>query len=189
MALSPRLESLGLRPLQAVDAAELHALVEASRDYLSRWLPWAAGQELKDTEAFIAETEAQLARNDGFQAAIAPDGPINGVVGFHSVDWTNRNTTIGYWLAEKAQGRGIMTTAVGALVDHAFGEWNLHRIEIHCTLPTTAAAPSPSASASAKKRRCARRSSSAVATSTASSMDCLILSEERILKRSPSSWY
>ncbi len=25
-----------------------------------------------------------------------------------------------------------MTTAVRALVDHAFDEWNLHSIEIHC---------------------------------------------------------
>ncbi|MGN6586370.1 MAG: GNAT family N-acetyltransferase [Solirubrobacterales bacterium] len=132
MALSPRLESLGLRPLQAADAAELHALVEANRAHLARWLPWAAGQELKDMEAFIAETEAQIARNDGFQVCIAPDGPIIGVVGFHSVDWANRNTTIGYWLTENAQGRGTMTTAVRALVDHAFDEWNLHRIEIHC---------------------------------------------------------
>jgi ribosomal-protein-serine acetyltransferase len=54
------------------------------------------------------------------------------MVGFHSVSWGNRSTSIGYWLAEDHQGRGIMTTAVRALVDHAFDEWNLHRIEIHC---------------------------------------------------------
>jgi ribosomal-protein-serine acetyltransferase len=131
MTLSPPLDSFGIRPLQTADAPELHALLEANRDYLARWLPWAAGQELTETESFIAETEAQLARNDGFQAALAPSGPIIGVVGFHSVDWTNRNTSIGYWLAESAQGHGIMTTAIRALVDHAFDEWDLHRIEIH----------------------------------------------------------
>jgi ribosomal-protein-serine acetyltransferase len=130
--LPPQFEALGLRPLKAEDAVELHTLIAANRDHLSRWLPWAAEQQLPDTEKFIAETEAQLVRNDGFQVAIAPDGPIVGVVGFHSVDWTNRKTTIGYWLAEDAQGRGAMTTAIRTLVDHAFGEWNLHRIEIHC---------------------------------------------------------
>lgn len=128
----PRLGALGLRPLRAADAPELQALVEANRAYLSRWLPWAAAQTLADCEKFIAEAEAQLAGNDGFQAAIAPDGPIIGIVGFHSVDWTNRHTTIGYWLAESAQGRGTMTVAVRALVDHAFDSWGLHRIEIHC---------------------------------------------------------
>jgi ribosomal-protein-serine acetyltransferase len=130
--LSPPLASLGLRALEASDAPELQALVEANREYLSRWLPWVPTQDLAECEKFIADAEAQLARKDGFQAAIAPDDPIVGVVGFHAVDWTNRNTTIGYWLAESAQGRGIMTTAVRALVDHAFDEWSLHRIEIHC---------------------------------------------------------
>jgi ribosomal-protein-serine acetyltransferase len=130
--LSPRLASLGLRVLEASDAPELQALVEANRQYLSEWLPWAPTQGLAECEKFIAEAEAQLAANNGFQAAIAPAGPIVGVVGFHAVDWTHRNTTIGYWLAENAQGRGIMTAAVRALVDHAFDEWSLHRIEIHC---------------------------------------------------------
>jgi ribosomal-protein-serine acetyltransferase len=132
MVLSPKLEKLGLRILETEDAPELHALVEANRGHLSRWVPWAAAQELSGTEKFIAEAQDQIARGDGFQVGIAPGGPIVGVVGFHSVSWTNRSTTVGYWLAEDHQGRGIMTTAVRALVDHAFGEWDLHRIEIQC---------------------------------------------------------
>ncbi|MGN6275510.1 MAG: GNAT family N-acetyltransferase [Solirubrobacterales bacterium] len=130
--LSPKLDALGVRPLKAADAAELYAVVEANREHLARWMPWAAAQDLPATEKFVAEAEAQLARNDGFQAAIAPEGRIVGVAGFHSIDWTNRNTSIGYWLTEHAQGKGTMTTVVRALVDHAFSEWNLHRIEIHC---------------------------------------------------------
>jgi ribosomal-protein-serine acetyltransferase len=132
VSLSPKLDSLGLRTLQAADAPELHALVEANRDYLAPWVPWAAAQELPETEKFIAETQDQIARNDGFQACIAPGGPIIGVAGFHGVSWANRRTSIGYWLAEDQQGQGIMTSAVRALVDHAFGEWDLHRIEIQC---------------------------------------------------------
>ena len=131
MTLSPRLTELGVRPVAAADAAELYALIEADREYLARWLPWAAGQDLAATEEFIAEAETQLARNDGFQAVIAPAGEIIGIAGFHSIDWVNRNTSIGYWLAEDAQGRGTMTAVVSALVDHAFQEWELHRVEIH----------------------------------------------------------
>lgn len=98
-ALSPELKALGLRLLETADAPELQALVEANRDYLARWVPWAATQQLPDTEEFIAETQDQLARNDGFQVCIAFDGPIVGMVGFHSVSWANRSTSIGYWLA------------------------------------------------------------------------------------------
>jgi len=130
--LSPGLDSLGVRPLESGDAAELYALIEANREYLARWMPWAADQDLAGTERFIAEAEAQFARDDGFQARIAPAGEIVGVAGFHAVDRVNRNTSIGYWLAEPAQGRGTMTTVVRALLDHAFCEWGLHRVEIHC---------------------------------------------------------
>lgn len=130
--LSPRLDALGVRPLEAGDVAELYALVDANRGYLARWMPWAAGQDLAGTERFVAEAEEQLALGNGFQAAIAPGGEIVGVVGFHSIDWLNCHTSIGYWLAEEAQGRGTMTTVVRALLDHAFHEWELHRVEIHC---------------------------------------------------------
>jgi ribosomal-protein-serine acetyltransferase len=130
--LSPRLDSLGVRPLEIEDAPELHVLVERNREHLARWMPWAAEQDLGGTERFLAEAEEQFARNNGFQAAIEPEGEIVGVVGFHAVDWINRNTSLGYWLAADAQGQGTMTTTVRALVDFAFYEWELHRLEIHC---------------------------------------------------------
>lgn len=131
MDFSPTLVTLGIRPLEAGDAAELYALVKANPD-LDEWMPWAAEQDLAATERFIAAAEEQLRDGKGFQAALEPEGEIVGVVGLHAIDWVNRNTSIGYWLAEGARGRGLMTTAVSALLDHAFGELELHRIEIHC---------------------------------------------------------
>lgn len=127
----PDLERHGLRMLEDRDAAELYAVVDENRKHLSPWMPWAAGQDLRGTEEFIASTRAQLAAQDGFQAAVVPEGPIVGVVGFHKIDWQNRATSLGYWLAERAQGRGTMTNAVRALLDHAFGPWELHRVQIH----------------------------------------------------------
>jgi ribosomal-protein-serine acetyltransferase len=119
-----------LRPLAPADAAELQALVEANRAYLARWLPWASGQSLVDSEAFIRRGGEQLAAGDGFQAALVPEGGIVGIVGFHAVDWVNRSTSLGYWLAEASQGRGTMTEAVRLLTDHALRDWSLHRVEI-----------------------------------------------------------
>jgi ribosomal-protein-serine acetyltransferase len=119
-----------LRLVEESDAEELHAVIEANRDHLARWMPWAAGQTLEDTASFIGRTRGQLVDNDGFQSVIVEDGRILGVVGYLGVSWQHRSTTIGYWLAESAQGRGTMTRAARALVDHAFGTWGLHRIEI-----------------------------------------------------------
>jgi ribosomal-protein-serine acetyltransferase len=119
-----------LRLLEEADAEELYRLIDANRAYLARWMPWAAHQTLVGTLEFIRLTRRQAAANDGFQAAVISEGAIVGMAGFHGVNWPHRSTTIGYWLDEGHQGRGLMTRVVRALIDHAFGEWNLHRVEI-----------------------------------------------------------
>jgi ribosomal-protein-serine acetyltransferase len=119
-----------LRLLVEADADELYRLIDANRAYLARWMPWAEAQTPETTLEFIRLTRRQAAANDGFQAALVCDGAIIGMVGLHGVNWPHGSTTIGYWLDESHQGRGLMTRAVGALVDHAFGELQLHRVEI-----------------------------------------------------------
>jgi ribosomal-protein-serine acetyltransferase len=130
-------EGYWLRLLEESDAQELYAAIEANREHLARWMPWAAGQTLEDTLAFIRRTREQLASNDGFQTAVIEGDRIVGVVGFHGVSWLHRSTGIGYWLAESAQGRGNMTRAVGALVDHALRTWCLHRVELRVAVDNT----------------------------------------------------
>ena len=119
-----------LRLLEERDADELYALIEANREYLTPWMPWAPGQTRAGTLEFIRLTRRQVAEDNGLQTAIERGGRIVGVVGFHGVAWQDRSTSIGYWLAESEQGRGIMTRAVAALVDHALLGWGLNRVEI-----------------------------------------------------------
>jgi ribosomal-protein-serine acetyltransferase len=130
----PLSDDAELRPLALDDADELYGLVERNRVYLARWMPWAAGQTLEGTAGFISSAEQRRSKNNGFEAAIVLDGLIVGATGFPGVDWVARSTSIGYWLDEAHQGRGLMTRAVRALIDHAFGEWQLHRIEIQAAV-------------------------------------------------------
>jgi ribosomal-protein-serine acetyltransferase len=123
-----------LRLLEESDANELFALIDTDRAYLSRWLGWAPGQDLEGTLEFIRLTLRQLADNTGFTVAIVRDGAVAGIVGLEPLDWTHRSTSVGYWLGERHQGQGIMTRAVGALVDHAISAWKLNRIEIRAAL-------------------------------------------------------
>lgn len=126
----PIAEGAVLRPFEEADAAELTAVVAANRDHLARWLPWAASYGHQDSVDYIERKIAQIDDDDGFEGAIVLDGRIVGGAGFHRVDWINRTTSIGYWLAVDAQGRGLMSATVGALLDHAFGVWDLHRVII-----------------------------------------------------------
>lgn len=125
-------DGVSLRLPSAADATELHELIEANRDYLARWLPWAASQTIEETLDFISKAQSQMTANDGFQVAITLDSRIIGMAGFPEVDWANRCTRIGYWLAEAYQGRGIATAAAEVLVEHALSVWDLNRVEIHC---------------------------------------------------------
>ena len=40
--------------------------------------------------------------------------------------------TLGYWIAQAHAGRGLATAAVRAMVDFAFSELRLHRVEAAC---------------------------------------------------------
>lgn len=123
-------ETTYLRLLDEPDAPNLHVLIEANRERLAQWLPWATGQTFEDTLEFIRRTRKQLADNDGFQTAIVCEGDIAGVIGYIGVDWQSRSASLGYWLGEEHQGEGTMSEAVRVLTDHALSVWKLNRVEI-----------------------------------------------------------
>jgi ribosomal-protein-serine acetyltransferase len=121
-----------LRPDSADDAGRLFAVVDANRDYLRQWLPWLDGSRSEaDTLAFVVRALKEEEEGRGITRLIEFQGAIAGVVGFHGMNVLNRNSEIGYWLAEECQGRGIMTACVERLVRYAFEERAFHRVAIH----------------------------------------------------------
>ena len=119
-----------LRLLEERHAGEL---TDRDRGHLREWMPWLDGNRtVEDRKEFIRGALGQFAANNGFQAGIWHGGRLAGVVGHHGIDWANRSTSLGYWLAEEYEGRGLMTAACRALVDHAFGELGLNRVVIVC---------------------------------------------------------
>ncbi len=124
-------DEVELRLVAGGDGAEIFRATEANRAYLRQWLPWVdATRGPEDTEAFVARSIEQARLTDGFQARILYEGEFAGMAGYLYHDWRNLRTEIGYWLREDRQGRGIMTRAVTALVDFAFVNLGLNRVEI-----------------------------------------------------------
>ncbi len=79
----------------------------------------------------------QAENNHNIHAAILLDGRIVGVASYHRIDWQNRSTSIGYWLAQAHEGHGLVTASCQVLVDHAFAALNLHRLAIACASANT----------------------------------------------------
>lgn len=118
-----------LRPASADDAGELFALIDANRGHLRRWLPWLDHvRHLEDERAFLAHVAARGRAGGGAVFVVEEHGAAVGVCGFNWIDPANHAGEIGYWLAEGAQGRGLVTDGVARLVRHAFDDLGLARL-------------------------------------------------------------
>jgi ribosomal-protein-serine acetyltransferase len=126
-----------LRALRDADAVELHALIEDNRARLARWIQWAREQTLQDTRQFIARSHAMELDGSGLSRAILADGRLAGVVGL-SIERSNRQGAIGYWLDERSEGKGVVTAAVAALVGDGFDLHQLVRVEIRADVENRA---------------------------------------------------
>ncbi len=127
-----------LRLVEGADAQKLFDLIDRNRWHLRCWLPWLDGNmSIDDTQNFIRHSQEQYSSKKGFQAAVWSEDKIAGIIGYHPIDWQNRSVMIGYWLGEQFQGKGIMTAACRALVNYAFNEFKLHRVEIKCATGNT----------------------------------------------------
>lgn len=123
--------TLELRPLQLRDARPLYTLVDANRDRLRRWLPWPdANRSVQDSRAYILRVRAQARAGMALPFGLWWKDHLVGVAGFVWLDPANQSGGIGYWLAREAEGQGLMTAAVLALVRHGFRTLKLNRVEI-----------------------------------------------------------
>ena len=120
-----------LRVLREDDAAELYALTDANRAHLRRWLPWVdLVMSEDDSRSFLEAVSSQRQEGRGPTFGIVHDGGLAGVVGFLPIDRANRCGEIGYWLGERARGRGLMTQSCRFVVRYGFLTLDLHRIQI-----------------------------------------------------------
>lgn len=116
-------------------AQDLFLLTDANRDYLKRWLPWLDSiNSAEDSLQFIQQSMRLTEQGKGIQFFIFFRDKLSGVVGFHNCDAVFRRADIGYWLDEKLNGYGIMTTTVKTLIDLGFENLKLRKIGIRCAV-------------------------------------------------------
>ena len=122
-------DNLLLRTLTPSDAEDLFRSVEDNREYLRQWLPWLDDSlKLEDISKFIETTVEQQNNNLGFQCGMFWNGSFVGMCGYHPIDRSNNSVVIGYWLAEKMMGQGIVTRCVGFLTSYAFDELDINKV-------------------------------------------------------------
>ncbi len=126
-------DQLCLRQTDLSDAQEMFDTIERDRDYLRKWLPFVDWtREVSDSEYFINSLNPRTRSPSDLVFTIRFEGIFAGLIGFKNTDKVNRRSELGYWLSESFQKRGIMTLSVKALVDYAFEELGINRIQIRC---------------------------------------------------------
>jgi ribosomal-protein-serine acetyltransferase len=124
-----------LRTLRPSDAASFHALIQASRAHLDRWLRWSSAiRSVADAERFLLGFEDRSERGDGWHLGIWEGDALAGGVVCWYIHPEHRNAEVGYWLGAGFTGRGLATRAAGAGVGYLVQTARLRRIEMQCAV-------------------------------------------------------
>lgn len=118
-----------LREPTSADAGPLFACT--CDPAITRFLAFDPPRTLDDTRAFIARCEAYRRQDREYvfvMADRATDHP-RGVIALRHIDHGTRTAEIGTWVRREDWGRGVNLESKALLLDYAFGQLGLHRIE------------------------------------------------------------
>jgi [ribosomal protein S5]-alanine N-acetyltransferase len=121
-----------IRPASIADAGDLAALYASQRSFLAPFEPdrgeafyTPAGQRAR-----LADLERRRGADGSYAFVILEDGAAAGMAILSNVvRGAFRSANLGYWVAQERNGRGVATTAVGLVLEEAFGPIGLHRVE------------------------------------------------------------
>lgn len=124
---------IAIVPVAVHHAADLALLVHQNIEHLRIYLP--AVTDLSSVEAASAHLLAATERatnGEVFEWHLFVGGVLCGSVRLKDIDKVDRKAKIGYFIGSQFAGRGIVTSAVRAVLAYCFGPLNLNRIELHC---------------------------------------------------------
>lgn len=126
-------DDITLRMFNIEDAEALFQLTMESKPYLREWLGWLDYIEsVEDSKQNIEGRIKGLIETGGFPKSFALmyKGVLAGTIGFNEIDRGIKCGTIGYWLGQNFQGKGIMSQALETIIEYGFRDLNLNKIEI-----------------------------------------------------------
>lgn len=135
---------LGLRTFRENDAPGVFACVMKNCEHLRPWVHWMVPQySLESAKTFIAESVAAANEKRSLGCGIFRNEDFVGSIGFVKFDWKAKKAEIGYWISRDEEGNGTVSKACKALIEYAFGELGLNRIEIRCSAENIRSAAIP----------------------------------------------
>jgi ribosomal-protein-serine acetyltransferase len=119
-----------LRALRFTDCASFFSVLQRDRRYLAKWLPWVNFRKTEeDVLRYIAKCLEQNQLETALFLGIFVDDEFVGELKVHTIDNYHRIATVGAWVKESHQSKGVVTRSLSVLIDHLFEKHRLNRIE------------------------------------------------------------
>ncbi|MEV4532668.1 GNAT family protein [Asanoa sp. NPDC049518] len=118
-----------IRPVEVTDAEALTALAIANRDFLAPFEPDRA-ESFYTPAGQLARIETALADPTLLRCVIESGGGVVGMISLSVIErGPAQSAHLGYWVSQAENGRGIASKATALMIEKAFGELNLHRLQ------------------------------------------------------------
>ena len=137
-------DDLYLENVRIAYAELIFKSIDADREHLRRWLPFVDHTRVvRDTELFIRSIvdKPRGERDDVYMIWYKHE--FAGLIGFKDTDRINSKVEIGYWLLKRMTGKGIATRATGKMINLAFRNLKMNRIQIRCGVGNTRSSAIP----------------------------------------------
>ena len=131
---------ISIRPYLLTDVPLHFEAVLESQEELGPWMPWChTGYAVDESRGWIESQLAAFQNRAEYEFVIAgADHRLLGGCGLNHIDRSNLGANLGYWVRSSCRGRGIAADAVRLLVDWAFSQTELFRLEIIASVENVA---------------------------------------------------
>lgn len=120
-----------LRPISLKDAKDLAKNIN-NWNVIQNLSALPFPYELKHAKQFCGRISKEMAKEkpENYVMVIEIDGEVVGAVGLHHIVHSHKGE-MGYWLAEKHWGKGIMPEAVKKFMAHTIRKFKLRRLHAY----------------------------------------------------------
>ncbi len=131
--LHHRVGEAELRDLEPWHAEEFSGLFQSEGHDLYEWLAWEHFENYEACKSFLEGFAKGRGEGSRRLFGLWLDGALVGGTLFPTINARTGIAEIGVFLTATARGRGIVTQAVRAMLDHAFDDLGMRRVEWRCS--------------------------------------------------------
>lgn len=137
-------DEIVLRQFGPGDAQIVFDAVRSNVEHLTKYMHWMVPEySVEMSKQFINASIESRDKRESLGFGIFRAEALLGAIGFASFDWNAKATEIGYWIDRREEGKGIVSRSTRRLIEHAFNDLGMNRIEIRCAAANLRSAAIP----------------------------------------------